>query len=85
LLLREAWEDGMDMKEASAMTEASGLTDAQDGYGSSSGKMPGPARTMNMGSAAVRVSEQLRKMTLDAPLRSLFLAFLFGVWVARRR
>jgi hypothetical protein len=79
-----AWEDGMDMKEASAMTEASGLT-GQDGYESSSGRTAGSARTMNAGPAAARMTEQLRKMTLDAPLRSLFLAFLFGVWIARRR
>jgi hypothetical protein len=85
LLLQEAWEDGMDMKEASAMTEASGLTDGQDGYGSSSARMPSSATTIKAGPAAATVSEQLRKMTLDAPLRSLFLAFLFGVWVARRR
>ena len=75
----------MDMKEASAMTEASGLTDGQDGYGSPSARRPGPASTTKAGSAAATVSEQLRKMTLDAPLRSLLLAFLFGVWVARRR
>ncbi|WP_407158578.1 hypothetical protein [Bradyrhizobium sp. STM 3557] len=75
----------MDMKEASAMTEASGLADSGDSFGSSSGRMPGSARTMNADSAAARVSEQLRKMTLEAPLRSLFLAFLFGFWVARRR
>jgi len=75
----------MDMKEASAMTEASGLTDGQDDYGSSSARMPGSARTMRASPATAIVSEQLRKMTLEAPLRSLFLAFLFGVWVARRR
>jgi hypothetical protein len=27
----------------------------------------------------------LRKVTVKAPLQSLFVAFLLGVWVARRR
>ena len=31
------------------------------------------------------LSAQLRRTTLDAPLRSLFLAFILEVWVARRR
>jgi hypothetical protein len=33
----------------------------------------------------MRFADQLRKMTIKAPLRSLFVAFLLGVWVARRR
>ena len=35
--------------------------------------------------AAIRWADQLRKMTVKAPLQSLFAAFLFGIWVARRR
>lgn len=75
----------MDMKEASAMTEASGLTDNLD-------ELEKPSRTTRASrnetqprSPLARVSEQLRKTTAEAPLRSLFLAFILGVWVARRR
>jgi hypothetical protein len=75
----------MDMKEASAMTEASGPTDNLD-------ELKKPSRTKRAGrnekqplSALAGVFEQLRKITVDAPLRSLFLAFILGVWVARRR
>jgi hypothetical protein len=73
------------MKEASAMTEASGLTDNLD-------ELEKPSRTTCVGrnetqprSALAGVSEQLRKITVDAPLRSLFPAFILGVWVVRRR
>jgi hypothetical protein len=72
----------MDMKEASAMTEASGLTDDQDA--TSSGRMAGSANERDAHPVA-RFSEQLERMTVEAPLRSLFLAFLLGVWIARRR
>ena len=30
-------------------------------------------------------AERLRKVTIKAPLQSLFVAFLLGMWVARRR
>jgi hypothetical protein len=78
-------EDRMDMKEASAMTEASGLPDDQEGYQSSFRPMQGASHQMRSGSPVMRLSERLRDMTSEAPLRSLFLAFLFGLWVARRR
>jgi hypothetical protein len=35
--------------------------------------------------AAIRWAERLRKVTVKAPLQSLFVAFLLGIWVARRR
>ena len=75
----------MDVKEASAMTEASGLTDGQGRPGTSSGTTSGSARTTDDHAVVARAVEQLRTMTLEAPLRSLVLAFLFGVWIARRR
>ena len=73
----------MDMKEASAMTEASGLTDNLD-------ELEKPSRTTRRNETQPRsplagVFERLRKITVDGPLRSLFLAFILGVWVARRR
>jgi hypothetical protein len=34
---------------------------------------------------AIRCAERLRKITAEAPLQSLFVAFLLGIWVARRR
>ena len=69
----------MDMKEASAMTEASGLTNEQDG---NTRRLPHHSPAQD---AAIRWAERLRKMTMKAPLQSLFVAFLLGIWVARRR
>lgn len=72
------------MKEASAMTEASGLTNEQDGIGQTS-----DARRQSLQSpsqdAAMRWADWLREMAVKAPLQSLLVAFLLGVWVARRR
>jgi hypothetical protein len=67
----------MDMKDASAMTEASGLTNEQDG---NTRRLPPPSQDV-----AIHWAERLRKMTVKAPLQSLFVAFLLGIWVARRR
>jgi hypothetical protein len=85
----------MDMREASAMTEASGLVNDvndQDGAVRGSETMPGAERGRNSQplqshsrNSALRLAEQLRKVTLKAPLQSLLAAFLLGVWVARRR
>ena len=80
----------MDMREASAMTEASGLTNAQGGIEQASEASPEAgreARPINARSPddAMRFADELRKMTIKAPLQSLVVAFLLGVWVARRR
>jgi hypothetical protein len=75
----------MDMKEASAMTEASGLVDDQDRLKNASPTTLGKGKRADFPRAAPDLAEQLRKMTIDAPLRSLLVAFLFGAWVARRR
>ncbi|MGL3104932.1 hypothetical protein [Bradyrhizobium sp. BR 1432] len=83
----------MDMKEASAMTEASGLVNDQDGAELAAGAKPGSTAgtgksrpTWSRSSdAAMRWAEQLREVTVKAPLQSLFVALLLGVWVARRR
>jgi hypothetical protein len=82
----------MDMKEASAMTEASGLTDDQGGIEDASvarrsaetgeRRRPRPSPPSDV---ATRFADQLRKLTVKAPLQALFAAFLLGVWVARRR
>jgi hypothetical protein len=69
----------MDMKEASAMTEASGLTNEQDGD-TRRRSVPSPLQDV-----VIRWAERLRRVTLKAPLQSLFVAFLLGIWVARRR
>jgi hypothetical protein len=74
----------MDIKEASAMTEASGLTNEQDGIGQTSGARRRPLQSPSQ-DAAIRWAERLRKVTVKAPLQSLFVAFLLGIWVARRR
>jgi len=69
----------MDMKEASAMTEASGLTNEEDG---NARRLAPQSPSQN---AAIRWAERLRRVTVKAPLQSLFVAFLLGIWVARRR
>jgi hypothetical protein len=66
----------MDMKEASAMTEASGLV-SEEG----SDVRPDKGASQDF---AIRCAERLRKVTIEAPLQSLFVAFLLGIWVARR-
>jgi hypothetical protein len=73
----------MDMKEASAMTEASGLMNEQDDKHTSDARRP-PFQPPSQ-DAAMRWAERLRKVTVKAPLQSLFVAFLLGIWVARRR
>ncbi|MCK1541602.1 hypothetical protein IVB12_06310 [Bradyrhizobium sp. 179] len=80
----------MDMREASAMTEASGVVDELDGTGGASGARSGGAaggnsRPAPAPDAAMRLAERLREVTVKSPLQALFAAFLLGVWVARRR
>ena len=74
----------MDMKDASAMTEASGLTDEQSGIEQASDVGRQPLQTPR-NEFVMRWADRLRKLTIKAPLQSLFAAFLLGVWVARRR
>jgi hypothetical protein len=74
----------MDIKEASAMTEASGLFNEQDGSEPTSGARRRPLQSPRP-DAALRWAERLREVTVKAPLQSLFVAFLLGIWVARRR
>jgi hypothetical protein len=81
----------MDMKEASAMTEASGLVNdpagvdgARPGASAEAGRRPRQLESP-ASDAAMRWADQLRVVTVKAPLQSLFVAFLLGVWVARRR
>ncbi|OSI20472.1 hypothetical protein [Bradyrhizobium canariense] len=82
----------MDMKEASAMMEASGLANEQDGVDRASAarlraEAEASRRPLRPASqdAAMRWVDQLRELTLKVPLQSLCVAFLLGVWVARRR
>lgn len=72
----------MDLNETSAMTEASGLTNDQGDIEQTS-----EARRRRSPSQddAMRWADRLREVTLKAPLQSLFVAFLLGVWFARRR
>jgi hypothetical protein len=84
----------MDIKEAEAMTEASGLTDQQDrGNQTTSQRLGSEEKAGTVRSqlnspspeAATRWADQLREMAVRAPLRSLLVAFLAGAWIARRR
>ncbi|MGY4160213.1 MULTISPECIES: hypothetical protein [unclassified Bradyrhizobium] len=74
----------MDMKETSAMTEASGLIEEQDGS-SRTFEAPGRQPQQPSKDVALRLAERLREVAVKAPLQSLFVAFLIGIWVARRR
>ena len=74
----------MDLSEDAAMTEASGLTKEQDGIEQTSDPRRRPLQSPSQ-DAAIRWAERLRKVTVKAPLQSLFVAFLLGIWVARRR
>jgi hypothetical protein len=76
----------MDMKESSTMTEASGI--ANDETNRAFGMRPAAENSpplFDSRQAAERLLERLRELTVNAPLQSLFAAFLLGVWVARRR
>jgi hypothetical protein len=75
----------MDERETSAMTEISGMTDDQAGLESASRGTQASQFETQLRSSISRLSEQLRQTTLEVPLRSLFLGFVLGVWVARRR
>lgn len=84
----------MDMKDAAAMTEASGLTDDQGSMQQTSSPRSGPEEQRGAFSPqlrspssdiAKRWADQLREVTVKAPLRSLLVAFLAGAWIARRR
>ncbi|MCG2632570.1 hypothetical protein L6654_38860 [Bradyrhizobium sp. WYCCWR 13023] len=83
----------MDTKESSAMTEASGLTDEQsdlerasaDQSSANTGSADRRATPPTSRDAAVRGAERLREVTVKAPLQSLLVAFLLGIWFARRR
>jgi hypothetical protein len=72
----------MDMNEASAMTEASGLVDGQERLKNPSSATSGKGTQTYFPRSATDLAEQLRKMTIDTPLHSLSVAFLLGAWVA---
>ncbi|MGL3104880.1 hypothetical protein [Bradyrhizobium sp. BR 1432] len=74
----------MDMKEAAAMTEASGLVDEQGDIQRTSDARQRPLQSHSQ-DAAIRWADRLRNVTVKAPLQSLFVAFLLGIWVARPR
>lgn len=75
----------MDARETAAMTEASGLTNDQDGIENLPRGMPGARKQADLLLSAEDWAERLRKVTVEAPLRSLMAAFALGVWFARRR
>ena len=68
----------MDIKEASAMTEASGLVNEQEPAAEA-------RRPRSIQDAAAVWADRLRKATVEAPLQSLAVAFVLGMWFSRRR
>ncbi|MEH2484115.1 hypothetical protein [Bradyrhizobium sp. AZCC 2230] len=75
----------MDARETAAMTEASGLTNFQDGIENPSRATLGARKQADLRLSEKDWAERLRKVTVEAPLRSLMAAFALGVWFARRR
>ncbi|SCB50346.1 hypothetical protein GA0061098_1014137 [Bradyrhizobium shewense] len=79
----------MDLKDASAMTEASGLSDDLSVGNASVATGARRAETPRHGppakAATALIAKQLRDIATAAPLRSLAAAFVIGVMVARRR
>lgn len=80
----QPWEVAIDEKEASAMTEVSGMKDDQAGLETASRGTGASQFEAQLRSSVARLFERLRQATLEAPLRSLFVAFALGVWGARR-
>jgi hypothetical protein len=74
----------MDVKDASAMTEASGLVEEHDAVEQTSETLRRPLQSSSR-DVAVRWAERVRDRTVKSPLKSLAVAFLLGMWVARRR
>ena len=79
----------MDIKESSAMTEASGIANDETERGAGARQANAAADFsplhFDSGQAAERLAERVRDLTVKAPLQALFAAFVLGVWVARRR
>jgi hypothetical protein len=77
----------MDLTDASAMTEASGLTDDPAGMSAarSGTRDAQSSRSQSSQAPAARLADQLRQIATAAPLRSLAAAFVIGVLVGRRR
>jgi hypothetical protein len=81
----------MDIREGSAMTEASGVVEDQLAGENASYEPHGPAKTaatlgaLDARACSVHLSDRLRGITRQAPLQAVFAAFLLGLLVARRR
>jgi hypothetical protein len=73
----------MDLKDAAAMTEASGVSSGPDTRESMSPSASFSDKASR--EALLRTTDLLRKITLSAPLSSLAVAFMVGILVARRR
>jgi hypothetical protein len=76
--LPESVGEPHNMKEASAMTEASGVVNERE-------QPAEPRRPRSREDAAMVWADRLRKATVQAPLQSLPFAFVLGMWFARRR
>ena len=74
-------------EDASAMTEASRLTNDEGRIEQAAEAIRGMTKEMVKELPARRagLAKTLRDMTLEAPLQSLAIAFLLGVLIARRR
>ena len=74
-------------EDTSAMTEASGVTGDEGRIEHAAEAIRGMTKEMvdELPPRRTPLSETLRKMTVEAPLQSLAVAFLLGVLIARRR
>lgn len=74
----------MDVKDASVMTEASGLVDEHDAIEQTSDTRRRPLQSPAQ-DIAIRWADRVCEVTVKAPLQSLAVAFLLGMWIARGR
>ena len=74
------------VEDASAMTEASGTSGDEARIDHAAEAIRDMTKEMVQElPPRPRLSEKLRQFTMEAPLHSIAIAFLFGVLIARRR
>jgi hypothetical protein len=75
------------VEDASAMTEASGTSgdEARIDHAAEAIRDMTKEMVQELPPPRPRLSEKLRQFTMEAPLHSIAIAFLFGVLIARRR
>ena len=75
------------VEDASALAEASGTSgdEARIDHAAEAIRDMTKEMVQELPPPRLRLSEKLRQFTMEAPLHSIAIAFLFGVLIARRR